>query len=52
MTTFLDRPHSMSCSPSAYALGGKQYVVIAAGSALFAVALPHGILAKESPGKH
>ena len=35
-----------------YALDGKQYVVIAAGSALFAVALPDSILAKEGSGKH
>ena len=39
-------------APMTYALDGKQYVVIAAGSALFAVALPDSILAKEGSGKH
>ena len=38
-------------APMTYALDGKQYVVIPSGGALFAVALPDGILAKESPGK-
>ena len=42
----------VAAAPMTYALDGKQYVVIAAGSALFAVALPDGILAKESLGKH
>ena len=41
----------VAAAPMTYALDGKQYVVIAAGSALFAVALPDSILAKESPGK-
>ncbi len=38
-------------SPMTFALGGKQYVVIPAGSALFAFALPESELAKETSGK-
>ncbi len=46
-------------APMTYALDDKQYVVIPSGGALFALALPDGILApmvsspkKESPGKN
>lgn len=35
-------------SPIAYAVRGRQYVVTASGSALFAVALPESRLAKEA----
>ena len=42
----------LAAAPMTYALDGKQYVVIGAGSALFAVALPDGIVAKEGSGKH
>jgi alcohol dehydrogenase (cytochrome c) len=39
-------------APMTYALDDKQYVVIPSGGALFALALPDGILAKEGQGKH
>ncbi len=38
-------------SPMTFALGGKQYVVIPAGSALFAFALPESELAKQTSEK-
>ncbi len=38
-------------SPMTYAVDGKQYVVIPSGSALFSLALPDSVIAKETSGK-